>query len=231
MDKVVKQAIVIFIFFLFQSIIGQNKCYNSSSLSSIDDREIKVSNCDSNVKDEKESLNALDRFLKKRNIKKHSLIAKHQYVSKNKKLNNNPKSSEKVLAKENVEKLASILSSKPNVLVKTYQEVEQIPLFKKCKKDSRSEDCFNNLMKKHFEENLKYPEEALYNNEEGIVNVYFEINTNGEVSNIKVTSNTNHQSLHAEAKRVVGLLPKFKPAIDKGKKVNMSYSFPMEFSI
>ncbi|MDG4716047.1 energy transducer TonB [Winogradskyella marincola] len=57
----------------------------------------------------------------------------------------------------------------------------------------------------------------------------FTINETGEVENIKVRA--PHPLFEAEAKRVINLLPKFKPGNQRGKAISMVHNLPITFVI
>ncbi len=57
----------------------------------------------------------------------------------------------------------------------------------------------------------------------------FKINETGDVENIKVRA--PHPLFEAEAKRVINLLPKFKPGNQRGKAISMVYNLPITFVI
>lgn len=59
--------------------------------------------------------------------------------------------------------------------------------------------------------------------------VAFEINTNGDV--IEVKARAPHTLLEQEAIRVIKLLPKFKPGYQRGKPVTVPYSLPIVFEV
>jgi bla regulator protein BlaR1 len=61
------------------------------------------------------------------------------------------------------------------------------------------------------------------------ISTIFKIDTNGNV--IDIRSRAANQSLEEEAKRVIGMLPKFIPGEHKGEKVNVSYSLPIVFQV
>lgn len=110
----------------------------------------------------------------------------------------------------------------------SFAEVSNVPSFP-MPNDNIS---FNQRMAEHIKVQLKYPQQALVNNIEGSVLVNFIINTNGEVINIKASSNDiNNNILEKEAIRIIKALPKFIPGKHNGKKVNVSYGFPILFSM
>lgn len=81
----------------------------------------------------------------------------------------------------------------------------------------------------YIAERLKYPEEAKKQKIEGKVFVSFVIDTTGLVTNVKVMRGV-HPLLDAEAIRVVEALPRWEPAKQRGKKVRISYTVPIQFS-
>ena len=77
---------------------------------------------------------------------------------------------------------------------------------------------------------LKYPKDCEVAGIEGRVMMRFVINEDGTISNMEAMQSPDER-LTAEATRVVGLMPKWTPAIDKGKKVKMRYSLPITFRL
>lgn len=75
---------------------------------------------------------------------------------------------------------------------------------------------------------LKYPKACEMAGIEGQVVLSFVINKDGTISNLE-TLRSPDERLTAEAKRVVKLMPKWTPAMDKGKKVKMRYTLPITF--
>jgi len=85
-------------------------------------------------------------------------------------------------------------------------------------------------MFKFLRENIKYPEDAVSNGVQGRVNVKFVVEKDGSISGIEVVRSV-HPSLDAEAVRVVKLMPKWKPAENRGKPVRTKYMLPIFFRI
>ncbi len=107
--------------------------------------------------------------------------------------------------------------------------VDIFPVHPDCIKFSNNEDileCFEKklqkLVRRRFDDDLG-AEHGLTGRQ--TVRVYFEIDTEGNISNIKGLS--KHKVLVEEAERVAKLLPKMTPARKKGKKVRMSYVLPI----
>ena len=78
--------------------------------------------------------------------------------------------------------------------------------------------------------NLLYPEIALENGIEGRVFVYFVVEPNGNVSNVRVLRGVD-PALDAEAIRVVRASPKWYPGKQRGKPVRVGFTFPIQFKL
>ena len=59
--------------------------------------------------------------------------------------------------------------------------------------------------------------------------VMFKIDKNGNITNVQARA--PHKRLEAEAKRVVGLIPKMKPGRQRGRPVGVKYSLPITFIV
>lgn len=77
---------------------------------------------------------------------------------------------------------------------------------------------------------LKYPEEALKNRLEGRVFISFIVEKDGSISNIKVLREIGG-GCSEEAVRVVKLMPKWKPATQRGKAVRSTFTLPIVFKL
>lgn len=78
--------------------------------------------------------------------------------------------------------------------------------------------------------NLKYPEEAQKDSIQGRVFIQFDIDKEGKLVNAKVVRGV-HPSLDNEALRVTSLSPIWEPAMDKGRKVRVRFTFPIVFKL
>jgi TonB family protein len=78
--------------------------------------------------------------------------------------------------------------------------------------------------------NTEYPEIARENNIEGRVYITFIIDASGNVTNVSVARGVD-PNLDEEAKRVVKLMPAWKPGKQGGQAVAVSYIIPIEFSL
>ena len=102
-----------------------------------------------------------------------------------------------------------------------YTSVEVKPTFK-----GGDADAFV----KYVQENIKYPQSALENNESGKVTVSFVVDANGKVRNAQVVKGVS-AALDAEALRVVKESPDWAPAKQDGKNVPVTYAIPVTFAI
>lgn len=101
-----------------------------------------------------------------------------------------------------------------------YQIVEQMPQY------TGGEQA----MMKYVAENIKYPQAAKDKNISGRVFVGFVIEKDGSVSNVKVVRGIGG-GCDEEAARVIKEMPKWKPGMQKGKPVRVSYQIPIYFKL
>lgn len=87
----------------------------------------------------------------------------------------------------------------------------------------------NGLMN-YIMQNLKYPKEALLQNTQGRVSVLFYINVSGEVQKARVKDSISKE-LDAEALRIITSMPKWKPGMQDGAPVGVSYLLPITFQM
>jgi len=78
--------------------------------------------------------------------------------------------------------------------------------------------------------NLRYPAQAKRNKIQGKVVVSFVINKDGTISNAKVERSA-HKLLDAEALRVVGLMPRWKPGRDEKGICRTLFAIPVVFQL
>ena len=83
---------------------------------------------------------------------------------------------------------------------------------------------------KYIQKNLKYPQAAVDNGEQGRVVVNFVVDATGKIRNAKVVSGVS-ELLDAEALRVVSSAPNWTPAKKDGKNIPVNYSVPVIFTI
>jgi len=77
---------------------------------------------------------------------------------------------------------------------------------------------------------VAYPDDAKKAGIQGKVFVSFVINKEGKVVNAKILRSAN-PSLDQEALRVIGLMPEWKPGMDKGEIVSVQYTLPISFKL
>lgn len=85
-----------------------------------------------------------------------------------------------------------------------------------------------NTFRAWVQENVKYPAEAVKNNIQGRVILSFVIEKDGSVSNMQILQ-TPDRSLSAEALRVIEASPKWTPGEQRGQKVRVKYTLPVDF--
>ena len=85
-------------------------------------------------------------------------------------------------------------------------------------------------LRKFIAENVKYPEEAKGKGLTGKVFVQFVIDKNGDVVSPKIVRGVD-PILDNEAIRVIQSLPKWTPGSQRGNVVNVSYTYPVNFSL
>jgi len=83
---------------------------------------------------------------------------------------------------------------------------------------------------KFVSDNILYPKNAAENRIMGRVTCQFIVEKDGSVSNVEVVKALN-PDLDAEAVRVLKMLPKFKPGMQRGQPVRVRYSVPVNFKL
>jgi TonB family protein len=101
-----------------------------------------------------------------------------------------------------------------------YNAVEKMPTF-----PGGDEARIDFMMK-----NLKYPEQAKKNGVQGKVFVTFIVETDGSLTNVKVMRGIG-AGCDEEAVRVIKLMPKWTPGIEKGKPVKVQFVLPIKFAL
>ncbi len=82
--------------------------------------------------------------------------------------------------------------------------------------------------RKYVTDHLIYPEEAAKKNIEGKVFVEFVVDKNGDVKNVEIVKGAD-PLLDAEAIRVIKSSPQWIPGKQRGRKVNVAFTFPIMF--
>jgi TonB family protein len=84
--------------------------------------------------------------------------------------------------------------------------------------------------REYIAQNIIYPEEAKKNGIQGMVFVQFTVNEKGEVVDVIVVRGVS-PSLDAEAIRVTQSSPLWEPGKQKGKPVDVQFTFPINFAL
>jgi protein TonB len=85
-------------------------------------------------------------------------------------------------------------------------------------------------LRKYIATHVKYPNIARENNIQGKVYIRFCVTSAGKVEKVSIARGVD-PILDKEATRVVKALPKWKPGEQRGKKVNVWYTVPINFQL
>jgi TonB family protein len=88
------------------------------------------------------------------------------------------------------------------------------------------EEALAHFLSRH----IKYPVTAQAENRSGLVVVQFQVQTDGQLTDIWV-QNSVDADFQVQALKVVKAMPKWTPAEDRGKKIAASFSLPIRFSL
>ncbi|MBQ4205886.1 MAG: M56 family metallopeptidase [Bacteroidales bacterium] len=87
-----------------------------------------------------------------------------------------------------------------------------------------------NALMAYLRGNLKYPESAKKNKQEGRVFIGFVVEKDGSISNVSVMRGVCEE-LDNEAVRVVKAMPRWTPGMNEGKPVRVQYTLPIVFKL
>jgi TonB family protein len=87
-----------------------------------------------------------------------------------------------------------------------------------------------NACLKFLADHVAYPKEAAEKKIQGRVIVQFVVMKDGSIANARVIRSVD-PLLDAEALRVIGLMPKWKPGIQRGQAVNVKFTMPITFRL
>lgn len=79
----------------------------------------------------------------------------------------------------------------------------------------------------YIQEHLVYPEAAKANKEQGRIITDFIVTAEGGFTNITVRNSSRYPNVAKELVKVIQNMPKWKPAMQEGKAVNVAYSLPV----
>lgn len=202
--------------FGFCNVYSQNICEssreNQNTLNVISIQKCLIPSSSSN-ETRNNSVNRSKRYLTVRNVKAHGIV---QIANK--------------LESNNVLLLTLIKDNNEN-RVFSFREVDNLPLFKKCKQviEKKGERmCYNKEIKKHIYSNLAKSERVNDNYNSGLIDVKFNINEKGKVKDVNVFGNNKLEAIKAEVKNIINKLPRFTPAKKEGQNVTVSYDFKID---
>ncbi|WP_350290429.1 energy transducer TonB [uncultured Croceitalea sp.] len=107
--------------------------------------------------------------------------------------------------------------------------IDEVPIFPGCEDAIDKKACFQKMMTKHVNKNIRYPDLAMEMNIQGRVSTQFIIGKDGTIENLKMRG--PHQVLEKEAKRIVSKLPKMTPGKHQGKNAKVVFSLPITFRL
>ncbi len=131
---------------------------------------------------------------------------------------------------KNRNQVAMTLNSDEQVsTVVPFMKADKGPIFPGCENDEHQKTCFVQKIQEHVIANFTYPKEAQKEGVEGKVNLFFVINREGEITNLKAEG--ADEILMNEAKRIVNTIPKMKPGTHDGGPVEIGFSLPITFKL
>ena len=121
-----------------------------------------------------------------------------------------------------------------------FSKVETVPIYPGCEVNMKHKfkskstnlllrNCFQEKILTHIKNNFRYPYLAEKKEIQGRVFVQFTIGEGGYIDNIRTRG--PHVILEKEAKRIISLLPRFKPGSQFGKPVRVPFSIPIIFRL
>lgn len=123
------------------------------------------------------------------------------------------------------------LQKSPVLVVTGHKSQDSIPgeVFKVVEKMPEYPGGMDELFK-FLAQNVRYPEVAKKENIEGMVVVQFVIDKNGVIKDPHVVLGIGGGA-NEEALRVVNMMPKWKPGLQKGQEVNVQFNLPIRFKL
>jgi len=110
--------------------------------------------------------------------------------------------------------------------------IEDVPVYPGCKGNKKElRDCLSKKVQKFVAKkfNVDLAQDLGLTPGKKRIFVMFKIDKKGNIVGIRARA--PHKRLEAEAKRVVGLLPKMKPGKQRGRPVGVKYSLPISFIV
>ena len=107
--------------------------------------------------------------------------------------------------------------------------IDEVPVFPGCEDSKDKRACFQKMMTKHVNRNIRYPDVAIDLNIQGRVSTQFIIGKDGTIENVKMRG--SHKVLEKEAARIIAKIPKMTPGKQKGKNAKVVFSLPINFKM
>lgn len=111
--------------------------------------------------------------------------------------------------------------------------IDKVPVYPGCrgKNNESLKKCMSKKVQKYIQKNYNTSIFKSLGFKSGIQKIFvqFKINKEGKVVNIRVKGSI--PEIEIEAIRVINSIPKMKPGIHEGKKVNVLYSLPIIFQL
>lgn len=111
--------------------------------------------------------------------------------------------------------------------------IEQVPVYPGCEQGDNTEQkkCMSDKIQQHVVKHFdkRRIEAADLPAGKYRISVQFKIDETGNVVDIRARA--NHERIEAEAIRVINLLPKMKPGLQRGANVGVLYALPIVFEI
>ena len=115
-----------------------------------------------------------------------------------------------------------------------FRVVEDMPRFPGCENQGLSKSerktCSDKKMLDFIYKNIVYPEVAKTNGVEGRVIMKFMVGEDGSISKAQVLRDPG-AGCGKEAVRVVNMMPKWRPGIQRGKPVKVWFTLPVSFKL
>lgn len=99
-----------------------------------------------------------------------------------------------------------------------------------CENDSLMPDPVYNV-NVGLAKNIRYPMSAVENDQEGTAHINFTVSEEGVLEDFYIEKSTGYYILDNEAMRVIKLLPKWSPGLERCRPVRVSYTLPVTFMI
>ncbi len=122
----------------------------------------------------------------------------------------------------------------PEKAARIFVIVEEMPRFPGCEDRNLAKkeryECSTNQLLKFIYDHIRYPEIARQNGIEGTVYIKFVVEKDGAISQATLARDIGG-GCGAEALRVVGMMPKWLPGLQRGRAVRVQFSLPVKFKL